>query len=49
MMSCLEIFASVLYLKCPYWTLEKKYWETSTVSNALRSKGIIVIPDIPNE
>jgi len=40
-------FAMALYLGCPYWTFESKYWANSTVSNALRARGIVVVATIP--
>lgn len=40
-------FALALYLKRPYWTLERKYTKSSSVANALRANGLVVANSIP--
>lgn len=40
-------FALALYLKRPYWTLERKYTKRSSVANALRANGLVVANSIP--
>lgn len=42
-----SFFALALYLKCPYWTLERKYTKSSSVANALRANGLVVANSIP--
>lgn len=42
-------FALSLYLKCPYWTFEKKYWKDPSISNALRARGLIAVANVPFE
>lgn len=42
-------FAISLYLKCSFWTFEKKYWEKSSIRNALHANGITVVSTIDSE
>lgn len=42
-----SFFALALYLKCPYWTLERNYTKSSSLANALRANGLVVVNSIP--